>query len=50
MQQLGGRFNNVPTSLEDMCKNDGRDNFDLVRVFPLFNNIKKSKTKCGNIW
>jgi len=32
MQQLGGRFNNVPTSTQEMCKNDGRDNFDLVMI------------------
>ena len=32
LKQLGGRFDNVPTNTEDICKNDGRDNFDLVRL------------------
>ena len=30
MQQLGGKFTNIPTTMEEICKNDGRDNFNLV--------------------
>lgn len=29
MQQLGGPFTNIPNTTEDICKNDGRENFDL---------------------
>jgi Phosphatidylethanolamine-binding protein len=30
MQQLGGKFSNIPTTMDEICKNDGRDNFNLV--------------------
>jgi hypothetical protein len=43
MQQLGGPFTNIPNTTEDICKNDGRENFDLV------SNSKDTKFACGII-